>query len=102
MLLRRLHRDDSYSKHDADGHTYGYSDSDSHANPHSDLDAAAMRVYDINDDGVIDLSDINDVLFHSIFVNAEYDARYDLVPDGVVDIADIFAVATHYNEACGP
>ncbi len=57
--------------------------------------------YDFNDDGFIDLDDINIVLFHSIFVNEPYDAQYDIVPDGVIDIADIFEVALYFGTSCG-
>ena len=56
--------------------------------------------YDLNNDGFIDLDDINLVLFNSIFTGATYDPQYDLVPDGVVDIADVFAVAVHFGEVC--
>jgi len=56
--------------------------------------------YDLNDDGLIDLDDINQVLFNSIFASAPYDPTYDLVPDGVVDIADIFAVAVRFGDIC--
>ena len=58
------------------------------------------HAYNLIPDTVIDLADINDVLFNSIFFGAAYDARFDLVPDGVIDIADIFAVALHYGESC--
>jgi len=56
--------------------------------------------YDFNEDGIIDLDDINIVLFHSIFVDAPYDAQYDIIPDGVIDIADVFEVALYFGEVC--
>ena len=56
--------------------------------------------YDLNQDGFIDLDDINLVLYNSIFVNEPYNPMYDLIPDGIVDIADIFEVAVHFGESC--
>ena len=58
------------------------------------------NAYDLVSDGVIDLADINIVLFNSMFFGVAYDARFNLVPDGVVDIADIFAVAVRFGESC--
>ncbi len=58
------------------------------------------KAYDLNDDGFIDLDDINAVLFNSIFSGVPYDAKYDLVSDGVIDIADVFEVAIHFGEIC--
>jgi hypothetical protein len=58
-------------------------------------------LYDFNDDGIIDLDDINTVIYNSIFVNAPYDPQYDIIPDGVVDIADIFEVALYFGTFCG-
>ena len=54
--------------------------------------------YDFNNDGVVDILDINIVIAHSIFNNAPYDPTYDVAPvggDGAVDIADIFVVAAN-------
>ena len=60
----------------------------------------ACAVYDLNGDLIVDLADINLVLFNSIFLNAPYNAYYDLIRDGVVDIADIFEVATQFGQSC--
>ena len=57
-------------------------------------------IYDFNNDGFIDIDDINIAIEHSIFNNAPYDPTYDVVPDGIIDIADIFAVASHFGQTC--
>ena len=64
------------------------------------LQFMVCSVLDVVKDGVIDLNDINAVLFNSIFYGAAYDAKYDIVADGVVDIADVFAVSIHFGETC--
>ena len=56
--------------------------------------------FDLTGDGIVDLDDINEVLYNSIFVGASYNNRYDLIVDGIVDIADIFEVAIHFGEFC--
>ena len=63
-------------------------------------EAPPCSEYDLNQDGFIDLDDINLVLYNSIFVNELYNPLYDLIPDGIVDIADIFEVAVHFGEIC--
>ena len=66
----------------------------------NDPGAPLCGMWDVVPDGIIDLQDINAVLFNSIFYNAAYNAKYDIVKDGVVDIADVFAVAVHFGETC--
>ena len=60
------------------------------------------KLYDFNDDHIIDLDDILEVLNKSIFISppVSYDAHYDVIPDGVVDIADIFEVAIYFGKPC--
>ncbi len=60
----------------------------------------ACTRYDFNSDDVIDLDDINTVMFNSIFVGAPYDDRYDLNDDGIIDIVDVAEVARHFGELC--
>ena len=56
--------------------------------------------YDLNNDGIVDITDINIVIAHSIFADAPYDPAYDFDHDGQVDIIDIFIVANHFGETC--
>ena len=56
--------------------------------------------YDLNEDGFIDISDINIEIAHSIFYNAPYNPEYDFNQDGLIDIVDIFVVANHFGETC--
>ena len=55
---------------------------------------------DFNEDKLVDILDINTVLFQSIFFGAPYDPLYDLDSSGLVDIADIFAVAVEFGTTC--
>ena len=81
---------------------FGHSDDERSKNVTANFSVPppTCSAYDLLPDGVIDLADINVVVFNSIFLGVPYDARFDLTPDGVVDIADIFAVAVHYGESC--
>ncbi len=63
----------------------------------------ACRAMDFNDDGLVDIDDINIVLNASIF-NQPFpgDLTYDLDGDGIVDISDIFTVSIRFGEICLP
>ncbi|MCP4199635.1 MAG: dockerin [Proteobacteria bacterium] len=65
-----------------------------------DTPAPNCKRYDFNHDNIIDLDDINIVLYNSIFMGAPFDAAYDLVSDGIVDIADIYQVVLNFGKTC--
>ena len=56
--------------------------------------------WDLNQDGIVDITDITIVIAHSIFTNAPYDPAFDFDHDGQVDIVDIFMIAHHFGETC--
>ena len=69
-------------------------------NDPNDPPTQGCSLYDFNNDGIIDILDINLVIVNSIFNNAPYEPRYDVNGDNVVDIVDISMVAAHYGETC--
>lgn len=56
--------------------------------------------WDINGDGIVDISDILDVALHygTTPESPNWDPRCDVNNDGIVDISDILDVALHYGQ----
>ena len=59
-------------------------------------------IFDVNDDGMVDVQDIQQVASRWRMTEADpdWDPRYDLDGDGDVDIVDIMKVVTHWGETC--
>jgi len=63
---------------------------------------ACVLFGDVNDDGVVDVQDIQQVAgrWRMSEADPDWDPRYDLDGDGNVDIVDIMLVAAHWGETC--